>query len=302
MSDTETTELAPFIPLEVEGGTYKLITPPEQVKRRDEVVATAVAITIVKTADEATLASQAMKACARIRTDTEKSRVILKKPFLDGGAEVDAFCKRFAETAITHEKRLEGIILTFTKAEREKQLAAERKAQAAREQAEREAKAAEQARIAAEAAIEREKEAERQKAEEAAKTAPMSLDDLLGTPGPVVPPPPTAADLHAEELRKQEEAAKAKVEEAQSQEFAAITAGPAVKGLGQEIAFEVAGATEEEKAANLRKFADKYPQLVKIEIRVADTTKAIKDYHARAGKLPDLVGLRIFHKDKLSKR
>lgn len=293
-TDTPPQEAAPVALIQYEGKVpEKIFAPPAEVARRDKLVAIATEITEINNPEEAGAAQVTLTALADMRREIEKSRKLAKEPFLEGGREVDDFAKKFTAAVTEAENRLTGMLLTFNRAEQEKREKAEREAAEARRKAEAEAQEIERKRIAAEQQAER----ERQAAAEAAKAPARGdsfLDDLLDPePAAATPAGPSAAE-QAETLRQQEEAAKAKLDAANAAEFEAITAGPAVKGVGQEISIEI---------VDIHKLYAARPELVKLDLKLADAKAAVKTYADRkGGELPVIPGLRIEWRDKLTKR
>lgn len=296
-TETETPPASEALaPIQTTGEGYKLFAPPQEIERRDGLIATAKAILIVSTLEQSKIAQDAMVSLAKFGREVEKSREAAKKPFLDGGKTVDDFAKTFRLEVDPEVKRLESIILTFNRAEEEKRRKAEAEALAIRQKAEREAQELERQRIAMEA------EAERQKQAEAAKNF-TGLDSMLGIapqaipePSVAVPAGKSAAEVAAA-LRSAEEAAKAALEQAQADEFSALTAGPAVKGANKVISIEVDGDN------GLALLYAKYPELVTLTLKLADTKERVKKFaDAKGGDLPVIPGLVITYTDRLSKR
>lgn len=292
MPEELTTEVEEeFKPLTVVGDGYKISIAPEAITRRDDLIAAAAAVTTITTTEEADSARQHLVALADLRRQVEKYRVKVKAPVLDKGKEIDATAKTYIDLAEAEEARLSKVIAAFHTA----QEAARKKAEAEAAEERRKAEA-EERRLAEEARkleadrlrLEREAEEARQKQEQGGGLAAF----LAGGEDPAVTAQREAAERQAAEVARQQAEALAAKNAAEAKEFTAITAG-AAGGVTKKYVFAVTDITA---------FHAAYPELVKMEVKTAETNKRIADYVKVKGSPPNLPGLVITEEAKVSTR
>lgn len=155
-----TTQLAaPEKALTIVGEGYTLTVTPEAIALKEQLLAAAMAITVVTSNEEAETAHAQVKELAKLRTLTEKSRVEVKAPVLAITKRIDDTAKAFGGDVEREENRLKRLIGDHAaKVEEERRAAIRRQQEEERKREEEEAKAkaaaeeAERARKAAEAA------------------------------------------------------------------------------------------------------------------------------------------------------
>lgn len=295
MSEDTTTTNA----LVILGEGYSLqVSPTAEEQKRNILARTAAILTVI---DQPSLeqAQRELKTLSLMRNWVEKGRVAVKAPVLELGKQIDQTAKDFLGDIITEEARLSGLATEYVREEqrkaREAAEAAERERQRiAREQHEKEMaelrkqREAEEARMAAERATleaeRRELAAQRAKDDAAAEQARREAAEAQARAN-------AAERDRLDAIRREQEA----LAESRRQQEAvtAEVAAPQLAGVSEVIDFEV---------LDVHAFAAKFPQLVTITPKRAEILAALKRSFDTKGKLPDVVGLRVFTNTKVKGR
>jgi len=272
------TELSEIKALTLLGDGYKVIVSPAAEKLKKELITQSLKIKVVDSDASSEVARGVLKNLASFRQGLEKTRKLVKQPFLDGCDEVDRIAREFGAIVKEHEDRIggtkekDGLISAYAREQEMKRRQAEEDAKRLAEEAERKEREAEESRIAAEAADRERCEAlEEGKKKQAEK---LRLEAL-------------AEQRKAEAAELAEEKARA----ASMQASMAAMAEP-VKGTKMEIAFSV----EDIHALYRAK-----PEFVKMEVRTREV-KEFLNLQRERGLPVGLPGLTISEAFKTSSR
>ena len=283
------------------GPGYSLVIPPSAEKRKSELIATASAVTTVSTVAESSLASEAIKALAKIRNEIERGRELVKAPILQLGRDIDSKSRDFAADLKKHEDRLSGLVKGFAlKVEEDR-----RSEQVRLQEIERQ-------RIAAEQKAERERLEEQRRNEEARRKAEATRLESERL----------ASQSDEDDIEAQLEASR-KIDEANARDKEAKEL--VEKSRLAEIEREnerIRLAEEARRTSNMTQVATKgvtFPLNFEVEDVVAlyefdpslvTLTPKIREIHAKVktmeiagkGAIPTIPGLRIFRDAKIQTR
>jgi hypothetical protein len=278
---TATTELAPLI---LAGDGYSLEVSPDAEAQKAELIRHSALIVEVNDNTAAEAARNQVKKLAEMRVLVEKSRKAVKEPVLKIGKDIDAKAAAFVGQIELEEKRVSGLIGAHAQrveAERQALLRKQQEEERQRIAAEQEA-----ARKAAEAAAAA--EAARKAAEDAQFADDATEDTEAAAKAAVI-----AAEAEKVRIAAEQAEAARKAEEARAAAFAAPIEAP-VSGVKFEPDFEL---------VDIHALYAAVPELVKLEVKRADTLARIKSYmEAHGGDLPTVPGLSITKKPVVSKR
>lgn len=234
------TELIPFTLT----GEYSLALAPDAEARRAELLDAAKLVADkIKTPLEYAAARNARESLAAARISIEKTRVEVKQPILDKGAEIDGTAKLFVAPIKDEEARLKRAMDDYAAEQR-------RIEQERLEKARAEAKAAEDARLEAER-----KQREAEEAERRAQIARDNAETLAQNKKAA------AAEDAARKQREESEAAQRQQQEAarQAQQTAAVAVNTFVPSGAKEVLdYEV---------TDIRQLLDTNPALVDLTPR-----------------------------------
>jgi hypothetical protein len=153
------------------GQGYELTIAPEAEAKKQELLATAMTVAIVRDNDESACAQRVSRSLAAMRIDVEKCRKIVKEPVNRIGKIIDQTAKDFVAAIEVEEKRITKLVgdhaaeVARIKAEKEREeRRAFEEARAAREAAERAAAAAESSGKISDVIAAKQAERERQEA------------------------------------------------------------------------------------------------------------------------------------------
>lgn len=297
------------------GPGYKLQIPPEAEARKARLLASAAKITAIVTAEDAAEAQEEIKAMTKFRTDLEKGRKIVKAPvskWIDD--EIDGKAKTFGEPVKSEEDRLVKIVSAHALKVEEERLAEVRRLA----ELERQRLAAERAAEAARIEEQRQIEIAAQKAEaariEAARVAALAAAPAAAAINPTddeeedieaqlaaaeAIDAANAADKAAAQARADAEAAelkRANDEADLAMQMRRSSGGSSIRtsGVTFPLDFEVQDLTA------LYAFD---PTLVKLEPKAREILARIKADEAKLnGQIPTIPGLRIFRDAKVGRR
>ena len=288
--------------LAILGDGYQIQITPEAEKQKATILSAARAVVAVTDADSFDIAQSRLRSLASVRTAVESSRKIVKAPVIDLGKRIDGIAADFVADVVAEEARLSGLVTEYAREQQRIKREAELAAEQERQRVERERHEAEMAAQREAARIERERQAaeraaheaeiarlkaEAAQSEEGQRAAREAQEKALAAQ--------REAEARAEAARRQAEADAAAArerEEAARIAAAAAVAAPAPAGVREEIDYEV---------EDILAFVAKFPQLCRIEPKRADVLVALKKSFERNGKLPDVVGLRVFRNLKIKR-
>ena len=288
--------------LAILGDGYQIQITPEAEAQKAIILSAARAVVAVTDPDSCDIAQSRLRSLASVRTAVESSRKIVKAPVIDLGKRIDGIAADFVADVVAEESRLSGLVAEYAREQQRIKREAELAAEQERQRVERERHEAEMAAQREAARIERERQAaekaaheaeiarlkaEAAQSEEGQRAAREAQEKALAAQ--------REAEARAEAARRQAEADAAAArerEEAARIAAAAVIAAPAPAGVKEEIDFEV---------VDILAFVAKFPQLCRIEPKRADVLAALKKSFERNGKLPDVVGLRVFQNLKVKR-
>lgn len=265
------TKKKPDSTLVVKGAREITITvPQEKLDDRKKLIDACGLVLAVDTAEQQEAAIKSLAPLKLLAKDAEKDRKELKAPILAAGTLLDETIKTFVAPIATEVERIEGLIATFQRKERERAAAAERERQ------QREAQEARERAAQAEA-LRQQQEA----AAKAARDAAASGD--------------AAKAAEAQRLADEAEQAQLEAELSQS-EFSApaeATKLPAAaKGASVKVAWDF-------EVTDILALFKAYPHLVELSVKRADAKAFINLSNVDPTKIP---GIRAFEATKVAVR
>lgn len=263
---------------------FTITTSPEALAARDEAIAQASLVQVVRDKLTRDAAVEAQKALKTQLKAAEDCRTTLKAPILQLGKRLDATAAEFAQPLQTEYARLDYAVCEYETEQREiarrLEEARQREIEAERRRLEEEARAAERARIIAEEAKRREiEEAQRQALEAktaAARKAAAAEAERLA--------------IAAEAQRKIDEARRAEEDKARQETMAQKSAEfgpPSAPALAEGQSVRETWDFELQDIHRL--YLSRGQQCVKLEVKRAEILSLIN-----GGGVREIPGLRIF--------
>lgn len=256
-------------PLILTGDGYGLTIAPAAVTARDAILKTAGLVVVVNDPVGDAAAEGEIKKLAEMRIGLEKARMAAKRPALDFGAKVDETAKVFIAQVVAEEERLKKLRSGHAQQvllERQRLLReiAAAKAEEDRLRREAEAKAQQEAAAAEAARKEAERKAWEAETPEEEAAAQKAVEAAAAIPVAAAPVAPVATR-------------------------APVLIPQTPKGAKMVLDYEV---------TDLDAVYQANPNLVKMEIRHAETLAAIKALKT-GDTLPELPGLRVFERAEI---
>lgn len=268
---TATADTAALI---LSGEGYRLEIAPDATEQKTKLIEAAAKVTEVNNEEGALVAREHVKELAAMRNLVEKSRKAIKAPVLQVGKDIDTKAAEFVAEITAEEKRISGLIATHA-AEVERQ----------RREAERLRQEEERKRLAAEAEAQRKAE-EAEKAKQAADASFWDEDDDATKKA--------EADAAAKQAEADAEKARAEAIAQEERQRALAANTKQVDGVKWEPDFEVVDIH------SVYRFSADFVEITPRRKPILDAIKLHMEQNA--GELPDIPGLKVTKKAKVSTR